>query len=64
MDRAHEMWEREAREEMYAERRETFLRHAPRGPYHCDGCGDERYDVAIYVGADLCADCISEMETT
>jgi hypothetical protein len=30
MDKAFEMWEREAREEAYAERRETFLRHAPR----------------------------------
>jgi hypothetical protein len=39
MDRAHEMQEREAREEMYAERRETFLRH---GPMH-----DHPYLVAV-----------------
>jgi hypothetical protein len=39
MDRAHEMQEREAREEMRAERNETFLRH---GPMH-----DHPYLVAV-----------------
>jgi hypothetical protein len=39
MDRAHEMREREARAEAYAERRETFLRH---GPMH-----DHPYLVAV-----------------
>jgi hypothetical protein len=39
MDRAHEMIEREARAEAYAERHETFLRH---GPMH-----DHPYLVAV-----------------
>lgn len=67
MDQAHQMWERDRRDAARDAEQERFWRFTPlpdRKPAPtCVGCGNAPASDEAYFGADLCADCIEEMET-